>query len=293
MKQSPAPERDRTPGARLARIPRRTAVVLLTVVAVLVSARIAAPFVIEWYLDRELAHLPDYRGQIEDVDLSLIDGELAVEGLRLDRREGDPEVPLLRVKRIEVDYRWDALLDGAIVADVEVDRPVLNLMPAATRERDPGRQLDRDEEGAAITEAVQALLPTKIHHLHVRNGALRFKDVEASPDVDLQLGQVNLLVSNLSNRPSSREAMPTRGRLSARLQKSGKLRARFRLNIYAEHPTFDLDLALRGLDVRELNDFARAYAGADLESGRAAFYTELIAKDGRIKGYFKPMLDAV
>jgi hypothetical protein len=50
---------------------------------------------------------------------------------------------------------------------------------------------------------------------------------------------------------------------------------------------------LRGLDVRELKDFTRAYAKVDPERGRAAFFTELVARDGRIRGYFKPMLDNV
>ena len=279
---------------RLARVPRRTAILVLSILGVLIAARVAAPFVIEWYLNRELARLPDYRGHIEDVDLSLIDGHFAVDELRLDKRKGNPKLPFLRVDRIEVDYRWDALIKGRIVADVTVDRPVLNVMPAATAKRKPSDQIDREEEGEAITETIQTLLPTKIHHLHVRGGAVRFKDTTTSPDVNLNITRLNLFVSNLSNQPpASKTAMPTRGRATARLQKSGRLRAAIRLNIFPEHPTFDLDLALRGLDVRELNEFAKAYAKADMEKGTASFFIELKAQKGRIKGYFKPMLDSV
>lgn len=275
------------------RVPRTMGIVLFTVVIVLLAARIAAPFVIEWYLDRKLAELPDYRGSIDDVDLSIIDSEFAVDGLRLDRRKGDPELPFLRVDRLEVDYRWDELFRGRIVADVDIERPLVNIMPAATQKKDPKKQLDRDEEGQALTETVQTLLPTKIHHLHLRDGTIRFKDTQASPDVDLRLTRLNLYVSNLSNRAEPKSRMPTRGRASALVQGSGRLRAQFRLNIYADEPTFDLDLALRGLDVRELKDLTRAYAKVDLEKGKASFYTELVARNGRIRGYFKPMLDDV
>lgn len=286
-------ERRRAMARRLARVPRALLITVVAIVVVLIAARIAAPLVIESVLNKKLADLPDYRGSIADVDLSLLDSEFAVDELRLDKRRGDPKVPFLRVERIEVDYRWDAVFRGEIVADVEIDEPVVNVMPAATQKKKPSQQIDKDQEGQAITETVQTLLPTKIHHLHVRGGAVRFKDTEASPDVDLRLTRLNVFVSNLSNRAEPDSRMPTRGRLSATAQGSGRVRAQFRLNVYAEHPTFDVDLALRGLDVRELKDFTRAYAKVDPEKGRASFYTELVAREGRIRGYFKPMLDDV
>jgi hypothetical protein len=63
--------------------------------------------------------------------------------------------------------------------------------------------------------------------------------------------------------------------------------------VFAREPTFDLALELRGLDVRELKDFTRAYAKVDLEKGTAAFFTELRARNGEIHGYFKPILHNV
>ncbi len=293
MDQTRWQERRRAIASRLARVPRSLGIALLALLLLIIAARIAAPLVIEHVLNKKLAALPDYRGSIADVDLSFIDSEFAVDELRLDRRKGDPKVPFLRASRIEVDYRWDALFRGEIVADVEIEEPLLNVMPEATQKREPTKQIEKDKEGQAITETVQTLLPTKIHHLHVRDGAVRFKDTVASPDVDLRLTRFNLFVSNLSNRAEPASRMPTRGRATAMVQGSGRVRAQFRLNIYAEHPTFDLNLALRGLDVRELEDFTRAHAKVDPEKGRAAFYTELIARKGGIRGYFKPMLDNV
>jgi hypothetical protein len=279
--------------SRLARIPRWAAITLLSVALLLVAARIAAPFVIKEVLNRKLANLPEYRGSIDDVDLSVLDSEFAVDGLRLDKRKGDPKLPFMRIERMEVDYRWDALFDGEIVADVELEEPVFNVMQAATQKKDVKDQIKKDEEGRAVTETFRTLLPTKIHHLHIRGGAVRFKDSDARPPVDLKLTQLNAYISNLSNRPARASELPTRGRISARIQKSGQLRANVGINLFAKHSTFDLDLALRGLDVRELKDFTRAYAKVDLEKGTASFFTELRAKNGRITGYFKPMFDNI
>jgi hypothetical protein len=277
----------------MARVPRWAAITVLSVVVVLIAARIAAPFIIESVLNRKLANLPEYRGSIDDVDLSFLDSEFAVDGLRLDQRKGDPKLPFMRIERMEVDYRWDALFDGEIVADVELEEPVINVMQAATQKKDVKDQIKKDEEGRAVTETFKTLLPTKIHHLHIRRGAIRFKDSDARPPVDLKLTQLSAYISNLSNRPAPAAELPTRGRISARIQNSGRLRANLGINIFTRRPTFDLDLALRGLDVRELKDFTRAYAKVDLERGTASFFTELRAKNGRITGYFKPMFDKI
>jgi hypothetical protein len=277
----------------IARIPRRTGIVLLSIALLLVAARIATPFVLKEVLNRKLANLPEYRGSIDDVDLSLFGSTFAIDGLRLDRRNGDPKLPFLRVERMEVRYRWDALFHGEIVADVDVIEPVINVMPAATQKKHPRDQIKKEEEGKAITETVKTLLPTKIHHLHIQHGAVRFKDTAATPPVDLKLTQLNVYISDLSNRPAPASELPTTGRFSARVQDSGQLRATLRINVFTKYPRFELGLALRGLDVRELKDFTRAYAKVDLEKGTASFFTELRAKDGAINGYFKPMLSNV
>src|ERR1041384_1745960 len=84
----------------IVRLPRRTAIVLLSVLIVLVAGRIAAPYVIKAGLNRKLAHLPEYRGTTADADVSLLDSEFAVDGLRLDKRKGDPKLPFLQVERM-------------------------------------------------------------------------------------------------------------------------------------------------------------------------------------------------
>ena len=278
---------------QIARVPRRTGIVLISVLVLLVAARIAAPFVIKEVLNRKLGNLPEYRGSIDDVELSVFTSKFVVDGLRLDKRRGDPKLPFLRVERMVVDYRLDELIHGRIVADVDVTEPVMNVMPEATQKRKPKDQIKKDEEGQAITETVKTLLPTKINHLHIHEGAVRFKDSTANPPVDLKLTQLSLYIADLSNRPASTSELSTLGRISARVQNSGQLRANLRINVFAREPTFDLALELRGLDVRELKDFTRAYAKVDLEKGTAAFFTELRARNGEIHGYFKPILHNV
>ena len=103
---------------QIARVPRRTGIVLLSLLILVVAARIAAPFVIKEILNRKLANLPEYRGSVDDVDLAVFTSKFTVDGLRLDKRRGNPKLPFLRVERMVVDYRLDALIHGEIAADV-------------------------------------------------------------------------------------------------------------------------------------------------------------------------------
>jgi hypothetical protein len=266
--------------------------VLLVILALLVAARVSAPYLIEWRLNEQLSQIPDYVGEVEDVDLGVFASRVSVEHLRLDKRSGPVTQPFLWIERAECDYQLRALLAGRLVADVTLEKPEINLTPSATQKRDP-KDAKKEDEGVALAETARTLGPAWIDNFHVKDGLVRYRDTEASPPVDLVLSDVNALVTDLSNTPAPDNQMPTHGRLSARVQDSGKLRVGLALNVFAKKPTFDLDVALQGLDVRELRDMWRAYVKADPESGRVSFYSELRAKNGGIQGYFKPMLHDV
>src|SRR5688572_12641843 len=53
---------------------RRTLVILGVVAAVAITARLAAPLVLERYVNRALADMGDYHGRVTDIELSLVRG---------------------------------------------------------------------------------------------------------------------------------------------------------------------------------------------------------------------------
>ena len=59
------------------------ALVVVGVAAVLVAARLVAPYAVERYANRQLADLGDYRGSVSDVDLFLWRGGYALRNLEI------------------------------------------------------------------------------------------------------------------------------------------------------------------------------------------------------------------
>ena len=53
---------------------RRTLIVVAVVAVVAIAARLAAPFVVERYVNRALQDMGEYRGSVSRVELSLIRG---------------------------------------------------------------------------------------------------------------------------------------------------------------------------------------------------------------------------
>lgn len=68
------------------------------------------------------------------------------------------------------------------------------------------------------------------------------------------------------------------------------LRFKGRVDPYAKHPTFETDISLSQLDMRQLNPFLRAYAHLDVERGTFSVDAEFAAKKGKFEGYVKPFM---
>ena len=58
----------------------------------------------------------------------------------------------------------------------------------------------------------------------------------------------------------------------------------------AESATFDLNAEIKNVNLVLLNDFLKAYGNFDVHKGNFGLYSELAAKNGRFKGYVKPVI---
>jgi hypothetical protein len=62
------------------------------------------------------------------------------------------------------------------------------------------------------------------------------------------------------------------------------------LNVLSD---FDLHLKVMNIDLSAMNDFFKAYAKLDVETGRGEFVMELDAEDRKLRGYAKPLFTDV
>jgi hypothetical protein len=267
------------------RISRRALIGFGIVLAVLVVIRLALPSLVLRYANNVLSELPDYRGYIEEVDISLWRGAYQLRNLRLDKRtDKKTYAPFLWIPTMDFSVEWKALFLGSVVGEVDLFRPELNFVDAPTQEQS---QLTIDQSWG---DKFERLFPLQINRLRIREGTATFKNPTSTPPVDLKLTQVEVLGTNLTNSSDSKEPLASKVDINARALKTGKLRSRLEINPIAARPDFFFSVQLDNVVLTEMNNFLRAYANVDAEKGQFEVYAEVRVANDRIEGYLKPII---
>ena len=86
---------------------RRTLLVLGIVAAVAIAARLAAPFVVERYVNRALADMGEYHGRIEKIELNLIRGGYVIRNLEIVKNDATAETPpFATIPSLDLSLQW-------------------------------------------------------------------------------------------------------------------------------------------------------------------------------------------
>lgn len=263
---------------------KKSTKIIIGFVAFLVAIRIALPFYIKDYVNKVLKDIDGYEGSIDGVGLSLIRGAYQIEGLELFSVEKDIKTPFVKIETIDISLEWKALLNGAIVGEIILQKPELNFAASA----DEGVQSGEENDW---TETITDLLPLQINRFEIVNGKVSYIDEFADPKVNLYFNQLNALATNLNNATSSSDELPSHITANSKTIGKGKFSAEMDINILKKVPDFDLNLSIEEVNIPSLNDFFKAYANVDAESGGFSFYTEVALIDKQLDGYFKPLTD--
>jgi len=266
---------------------RRLTIVLAVVLGVVLCLRVAAPLVVESFLDRAGDRLQEgYELALEDVDLVLSRGVFRLEGVRVDQLGKSASRPVFEVASLEVSLRVAALLRGEVLLEADVLRPRWNLVAAPPASGDALAQT-----GVPFAERLEEVSTFRIDRLGVRDGEVRFHDPHREPRVDVELTGIQLDLRNFGNVVDTDERRFSKGLLQARSAGGGRLRVALDANPLAPAPDFAVAARLEGMDLREVNDFFGAYGSFDVERGKLSVYTELDARDGRFQGYVRPVIE--
>jgi hypothetical protein len=261
--------------------------ILIGLTIVLIALRLALPYIVKHVINDKLAHMDDYWGHVEDVDMNLYRGAFEVEGIRIVKTGGEVPIPFLRVQQLDVSILWRAIFHGDFVGEIDALGPQMNFVDGPTeRQEQTGEDVD-------FKEVVQNMALVQIDRFAVRDGSIHFRNLHSEPPVDIYIDHIWLTAENLTNRQEISARRPARLFVNARVMNSGRLRAHARINPLARYPNFDGKVEMEGLELPELNPFLDAYGHFDAESGVVALYSEVRAVDGRLSGYVKPILEDV
>jgi hypothetical protein len=266
---------------------RKTIIALLAVALLLVSARMAMPYVVEDVVNDRLASLDSYDGHVGDIDVHLWRGAYSIDDIEIVKTGASRPVPFFRSDRVNFSIEWRSLFRGSIVSEASFLSPELNLVQGRS---DRDSQLGKEENWNARLEE---LFPFRFNSIYVRNGTVRFLAPGINTRDAITARHVNGDISNLTNVLDSGKETFADFHVKADVLDGAPATVEGSANAFAAHPTFDVNLEVKKVQLPQVNPWLREYIKADAEAGRFELYMELAAADGKFTGYAKPILQDV
>lgn len=264
---------------------KKTYKILIAIVLVLIIIRIILAPVVLHYANKTLANMDGYYGHINDIDLSILRGAYIVKNIYLNKVDSvtDKQTPFFKAQVIDLSVEWGALLKGKIAGELIFDRPVLIFTQDTTELKD----IEKDTTSFRLL--LDDFMPLKINRFEINNGYLQYIDNTSQPRVDMTISNLQVLALNLTNADDSATLLPSTVKASASVYE-GSMRVSMKLNALAEKPTFDMNAEIQDLNLVLMNDFFKAYGNFDLNRGVFSMFSEVAAKEGKFKGYVKPVI---
>ena len=257
------------------------------IVILLVILRIILPYVVLRYVNKTLSELKEYRGHVEDIDIALYRGAYQIIDIRIDKIDSVSNkvdtIPFFKSPEIDLSVQWNALFKGAIVGEIAVYDPVLNFVK--------GKHTDENVKAdtADFRSTINKLMPLTINQFEIINGQIHYIDKFSHPHVDVAMTNLEAKADNLSNVNDSAKLLPAKLIANGNVY-NGQFHLNVDFNALEKQPTFDLNASLKDIQMTSLNNFFTAYANLQLVEGNLGLYTEFAAKEGRFKGYVKPII---
>ncbi|MGB3222931.1 MAG: DUF748 domain-containing protein [Desulforhopalus sp.] len=262
-------------------------IVLAVFLTLSIAGRIYLPYWLKGYVNKTMDNIDGYSGSINDIEIDLYRGAYLIKGVVVNKKEGARKVPFIAIEMIDLSVQWKAILKGAVVAEVDLLKPVINFVGSSKpQNRQTGDEVD-------WTKPLKEVLPISINRLTITDGTLFYHDFESDPNIDISLNQLELLATNISNVENVGTGLPSSLTASASSIGNGQLNVVSKLNLLKKVPDVDLNLKFEEVSLPALNDFLRANVNVDAESGTFFLYAEIIVKDGKLNGYVKPILTNV
>jgi hypothetical protein len=261
-------------------------VVVGIVAVVAIAARLAAPVVVERYVNRALADMGEYHGNVTSIDLSLIRGGYVLRNLEIVKNDATAEVPpFATIPTMDLALQWRSLFKGSAVGQVVMHEPQLNLVQSEANEE---KQLGT---GVNWPQEIRDLFPFTLNVVEVRDGLVTFSAPGISTNDSLTVRDFDMQLLNLTNVQDLEE--PAFADLDVRgfIMGNAPIVLTGSIDPNETVPTFDIDLSIEGAKLVDVNPWLREFLKVDAEMGVFSMYSELAAAEGRFEGYVRPILE--
>jgi hypothetical protein len=259
--------------------------VIFGTIVFLILLRIALPYIVLYFANDRLSKMDGYYGHIEDIDISLLQGQYTIDSIYINKVDSitTKQYPFFSSHTIDLSVQWSALFDGSIVGEIEAFSPSIRF----TKDKvDPNVVKEDDKE---FSDLIDDFMPLRVNRFEITDGTIQYVDEATKPIVNIKMLNTYILATNLTNVEDSANLLPSTV-IAHSTMYGGKSNFNMKINMLKEHPTFDLNFELKGVQLVQMNNFMQAYANVDVNRGAFSFFTEIAAKDGKFAGYVKPLI---
>lgn len=120
------------------------------------------------------------------------------------QQNANPDPPIAQIANLSASVHWKALLFGRLVADFQIDDPVvhLDLRQFSAEDKD-----DVPVQDKGWQDALQAIYPLSINRFVIRNADITY--VDRGPFKPLRITQLNFVAENIRNVESEKGTYPS------------------------------------------------------------------------------------
>ncbi len=170
------------------------------------------------------------------------------------------------------------------VRDVKGD--FVHAVKTQQKEQDTAKKVAR----AADTASNHPTLLLRIDRGKIHKSEFGLVNKSSDPPYRVFLTEADIELEHWSNQLSEETAIV---RLTGLLMGSGETHISGAFRPETKSPDFDVSVKILSTPVKSLNRVLRAYGGTDVASGVFSVYSEMTVKNGKVKGYFKPLFKEV
>lgn len=272
--------------SRLRAWPSRTIGIVVTLVVVLIAARLALPSFLQREINRKLSDVPGYSGHVGRVGVHLYRGAYSLHEVEIRQQSGEVAQPFFSARVIDFSLAWGELFHGKIVSKIFIDGGEINFV------RGPADESSQLKVDRRWQDVVDAIFPINITHLEIKDGLIHYLDTAKTPKVDVYIRNLHAIATGLRNRPAKNGVeFPATVSLEGESIGGGHLTLNIQAEPLATQPHFYCTLSLEDVVMPALNNFLLAYANVDVSNGNFRLFVEIGAKSGRFEGYVKPFFE--
>jgi hypothetical protein len=264
---------------------RLAAIVIGVLVVIGVAARLAAPTLVERYVNRSLADMGEYRGTVGGVDLHLLTGGYVLRDLTIVKVDSQSETPFAAMPAMDLTLQWHALFRGQAVGEVVMRDPVLNFVQGPSNEQ---QQLGT---GVNWPQEIRDLFPFRLNVVEAHNGLVTFRAPGISTNDSLTVRDFQMRLRNLTNVQDVEEPAFAEIDVRGGIMGNAPLALTGRIDPNEKAPTFDINMSIEGARLVDVNPWLREFLKVDAEDGVFSMYSELAAYEGKFEGYVRPILE--